>query len=73
MPRPPPVASSDSALYFPILIGALGIPVCLVTSFFAKMSPQAESAEPVLKRQLLISTILMTVVVHPSDPLRYGR
>lgn len=58
------IAGNQNALLFPILIPAIGIPVCLVTSFFARMSPSATSAEPALKRQLLISTVLMTVAVY---------
>lgn len=57
------IISQPSALYFPILISAVGIPVCLLTSFFARLKPDATSAEPVLKRQLLLSTVLMTVAM----------
>ncbi len=56
------IAESESALLYPILVSAAGIPVCLVTSFFARLSPKATSAEPVLKNQLIISTILMTIM-----------
>ena len=58
------ITGSTSALYFPILISAVGIPVCLVTAFFAKLKPDAKSAEPVLKMQLLISTVLMTIAMY---------
>jgi K(+)-stimulated pyrophosphate-energized sodium pump len=57
------IADNPNAMYYPILISAVGIPVCLFTSLFASMSDTAESAEPTLKRQLLISTILMTLAV----------
>ena len=57
------ITGSTSALYYPIIISAVGIPVCLITALFAKLSPQAESAEPVLKKQLLISTLLMTAAM----------
>ncbi|MFW7381064.1 MAG: V-type H(+)-translocating pyrophosphatase [Oligoflexus sp.] len=57
------IIQSPSALYFPIIISAVGIPVCLVTAFFAKLKDNAPSAEPVLKNQLLISTILMTIAM----------
>ncbi|MFY7928033.1 MAG: V-type H(+)-translocating pyrophosphatase, partial [Oligoflexus sp.] len=57
------IIAEPSALYYPILISAVGIPVCLVTAFFAKLNPNATSAEPVLKRQLLLSTILMTIAM----------
>jgi K(+)-stimulated pyrophosphate-energized sodium pump len=56
------ITGSETALLYPILISAVGIPVCLVTSFFARLDPNSTSAEPTLKRQLVISTILMTIV-----------
>jgi K(+)-stimulated pyrophosphate-energized sodium pump len=56
------IIGSETALLYPILISAVGIPVCLVTSFFARLDPNSTSAEPTLKRQLIISTILMTLV-----------
>jgi H(+)-translocating pyrophosphatase len=55
------IAASPTAMYYPILITAIGIPVCLVTAFFAKMDESSKSAEPALKLQLLISTVLMTI------------
>ncbi len=57
------IVGSTSALYYPIIISAVGIPVCLVTAMFARISPTATSAEPVLKKQLWISTILMSIVM----------
>ncbi len=57
------IVASPSAMIYPILISAVGIPVCLITSFFARLNDSATSAEPVLKRQLLISTILMTIAM----------
>ncbi len=57
------IVNAPSAFYFPILISAVGIPVCLLTSVFAKLKPDATSAEPVLKRQLLLSTIFMTIAM----------
>lgn len=56
------IVAHQGSLLYPILISALGIPVCLLTSFFAKLSPSATSAEPPLKFQLLLSTVLMSVV-----------
>jgi K(+)-stimulated pyrophosphate-energized sodium pump len=55
------IANSPTALYYPILITAVGIPVCLITAFFAKLNPDSKSAEPALKKQLVISTVLMTI------------
>ncbi|MGE0172231.1 MAG: V-type H(+)-translocating pyrophosphatase [Oligoflexales bacterium] len=57
------IADSPSALLYPILISAVGIPVCLLTTFFARIKPDATSAEPVLKKQLVLSTILMTIAM----------
>ena len=58
------ITGSVTALYFPILISAVGIPICLITALFANLKPDAKSAEPPLKNQLLISTILMTVAMY---------
>lgn len=52
-----------NSLMLPIIVASLGIVVCMITSFFAShIGPPdtPEDVEPVLKRQLLISTILMT-------------
>ncbi len=57
------ISGNTEALLFPILITAIGVPVCLITSLFARMKASATSAEPTLKGQLWISTILMTVAV----------
>ena len=57
------IVGSESALYYPILISAIGIPVCLITAFFARLSPDAKNVEPTLKWQLVLSTLLMTVAL----------
>lgn len=57
------ITDSVSALYYPILISAVGIPICLITALFANLKSDAKSAEPVLKQQLLISTVLMTLAL----------
>lgn len=57
------IAASPAAMIYPILISAIGIPVCLVTTFFARLSDDATSAEPTLKKQLVLSTILMSVAI----------
>ncbi len=54
------IAGNQTALLYPLLISAIGIPVCLITTFFARIAPDATQVEPILKRQLLISTVLMT-------------
>lgn len=58
------IVSNPGALYYPILITAVGIPVCLITALFARMSPESKSAEPTLKKQLIISTVLMTIAMY---------
>jgi K(+)-stimulated pyrophosphate-energized sodium pump len=57
------IASNQNALLYPLVISALGVPVCLITTFFARLGTNATAVEPVLKRQLLISTILMTIAI----------
>lgn len=57
------ISGSPSALYFPIAISAIGIPVSLITAFFAKVTEDKSSVEKVLKKQIFISTILMTAAV----------
>lgn len=58
------ISHSESALYYPILISAAGIPVCLLTMLFACVTEEAQSVEKALKRQLLFSTILMSVALY---------
>jgi K(+)-stimulated pyrophosphate-energized sodium pump len=57
------IASNQDALLYPILVSAVGIPVCLLTALFARLGKDATAVEPTLKRQLLISTVLMTVAM----------
>jgi K(+)-stimulated pyrophosphate-energized sodium pump len=57
------LTADSAALMYPVMISAVGIPVCLLTTFFARIKPDAVSAEPVLKLQLLLSTILMSLAV----------
>lgn len=57
------IKDNQAALYYPILISAVGIPVCLITAAFARISKDATNVEPILKKQLLISTILATVAM----------
>ena len=35
------ITQSPAALYFPIIISAVGIPICLITAFFAKLKANA--------------------------------
>ena len=57
------IASNRDALLYPLVVSAVGIPVCLVTSLFARLGKDSSAVEPVLKRQLLISTVLMSVAM----------
>lgn len=57
------IAASPAALVYPILISAIGIPVCLLTTMFARLSDDATSAEPTLKKQLVLSTVLMSIAI----------
>ena len=58
------IFAEPGALLYPILVSAIGIPVSLLTTFFAKIKPDAKSAEPVLKQQLLLSTVLMSIAMY---------
>jgi K(+)-stimulated pyrophosphate-energized sodium pump len=58
------LAQNLDALLYPLLISAVGIPVCLVTAFFARLKPDAKQVEPTLRGQLIISTVLMSVVLY---------
>jgi len=57
-----------SSLMFPLAISALGILVCLVTSFLAthiRPVRKEEDIETVLKIQLLVTTLLITATLYP--------
>lgn len=61
-------APSWGNLMFPLMISAVGILVCLVSSFLAtNISPVRKEAdvEKVLKVQLLVTTVLITAVLYP--------
>lgn len=52
-----------SAMSFPLIISSMGIVVCLVTTLFATDLFEIKNVseiEPSLKKQLIISTVLMT-------------
>lgn len=53
-----------NALLYPLVISAVGVPVCLLTAFFARLKPGATNVEGVLKNQLYISTFLMSVAMY---------
>ena len=51
------------ALIYPVSILAVGIIVSIITMFFAKVTKESD-VEPVLKNQLVISTILMAIAMY---------
>lgn len=58
--------NQEAALMFPLLITATGLIVCFLTSFFATHFGTVRSdqdVEPSLKRQLIVSTVLMTPAI----------
>src|SRR4029079_13476981 len=58
------ISGTESALLYPILVTATGIPVCLITASFANLKADSTSVEPTLKRQLVLSTVLMSVAIY---------
>ncbi|MDZ4785297.1 MAG: V-type H(+)-translocating pyrophosphatase [bacterium] len=56
------LVQNEGALLYPILVTAVGIPVCIFTALFARVG--ASGVEAALKKQLLLSTILMTVAIY---------
>ncbi|CAN6469101.1 unnamed protein product [Victoria cruziana] len=58
------ISHDYSAMSYPLIISSMGILVCLITTLFATDIFEIKNVseiEPSLKRQLLISTVLMTV------------
>ncbi|KAG5244724.1 inorganic pyrophosphatase family protein [Salix suchowensis] len=58
------ISHDYTAMSFPLIISSVGIVVCLVTTLFATdlfEIKDVSEIEPSLKRQLVVSTILMTV------------
>ncbi|KAA8545240.1 hypothetical protein F0562_020024 [Nyssa sinensis] len=57
------ISHDYTAMSYPLIISSMGIVVCLITTLFATDLVEIKNVdeiEPSLKRQLLISTILMT-------------
>lgn len=55
-----------AGMLFPLLVSASGILVCLLTTLFATdlhVISEKREIEPALKKQLIISTLLMTPVI----------
>jgi K(+)-stimulated pyrophosphate-energized sodium pump len=58
------LAGNIDALLYPLLISAVGIPICLITAMFARLKANATQVEPTLRGQLIISTVLMSVAIY---------
>lgn len=55
-----------TAMLYPLLISSAGIIVCLITTLFATDFFEIKAVneiEPSLKKQLIISTVLMTIAI----------
>lgn len=61
------LVNNPDAIYFPLMITAVGIIVSFVTSFFATNFAKVtmDNVESTVKWQLIISTILMTAAIVP--------
>ena len=65
-----------TAMMYPLLISAVGLLVCAITTVVATDVTEVKESDevgPVLKRQILISAVLMTAgvaAVTPSSPCR---
>jgi len=60
--------NKPDAMFFPLMVTAVGIKVSFVTQFFATTFAKVkyDSVESTIKWQLIISTILMTVLIIPT-------
>lgn len=56
-------SASPDALLYPIMITAIGVPIGLFSTFFARANRE-RTVEPALKRTLFISTFLMGVALY---------
>lgn len=63
----PELLEFKNAMYFPLMVTAVGILVSFVTTFFATnvQKVTTENVETIVKWQLIISTILMTGALYP--------
>ncbi|WCL49488.1 sodium-translocating pyrophosphatase [Leptospira sp. GIMC2001] len=57
------LAGDSSALLYPVLISAFGIPASLITTFFARIKENG-SVEKALKLQLWISTFIVAAMMY---------
>ena len=55
-------ATNSQALLFPILITAVGVPIALLATFFARTSSE-RGVESALKRTLIVSSLLMAIAM----------
>jgi K(+)-stimulated pyrophosphate-energized sodium pump len=55
---------TQDAVYFPMIVTAVGIGASFLTTFFAYI--EAGSVETKLKLQLIISTVLMSALLIPT-------
>lgn len=61
-----PLLTTTDAIFFPLLVTAMGIVASFITTFFAYIGELTmDNIEQKLKIQLLLSTILMTLLVMP--------
>jgi len=63
----PQLITTVNAMYFPLMVTAVGIVVSFFTTFFATAVIKAthDNVESIIKWQLIISTILMTAALSP--------
>jgi len=58
-----PLMSKDDAIYFPLMITAVGIIASFICVQFVRLSGQ--SVESKLRTQLIISSVLMSLAIIP--------
>jgi len=62
----PELSQTFTTMMYPLLVTSSGILVCMVTALLAASNcgvARSEDVEPVLKRQLLVSTVLATLIL----------
>jgi Na+/H+-translocating membrane pyrophosphatase len=59
---------TSDAIYFPLMLTAIGIIVSFITTFFATnfTKVRMDNVESTIKWQLIISTVLMTAAIFPA-------
>jgi len=62
------ILTKPDAVYFPLIVTAIGILASFISQFFAKVyTVNTMNVESVLKTQLLISSGIMTLLILPFD------